>query len=538
MNSINQSAPDAPSVRTKRSPRARRLLLKLRRMTFREGCVRGREWISTLGERRRYGRGRRVRHQTPPHLHRNLQALLPGSRDVAELTRRFPHIADMLRRQSVETAGQIVAGQYELLGVPLNLGKEIHWHKDPRGVYEFPRRFFHDVRIYELPEGVDVKHVWELGRHQYLPQLAFGWAFTHDEQYLNTIRRVLLDWIQQNPQFEGVHWTSALEVAVRLISWIWTLAILPWESWSDDEQQRIYTAIVEHGEYLENHLSYYSSPYNHLIGEATGLVLAGTLCQPESFASRWKSLGLRVLRHYGPQQFYGDGFCVEQATGYHHFTLGFLTLAIQAARVVGKDVAELERVALAAYHAGKAFRQPGGRWPQFGDIDSARAMPVAHDDFWDFSSLYALAAAMFDDGQLKLPETGYEELFWLQGCSGVQRFEEMSVGLARSCHVLPEAGYAIAGEAADAEGDWLLFDAGPIAAGLHADAMPSAAHGHADTLQVLYCQDGRPLLVDAGMPQYAGSPRGRSFSRGGRAQYSGNLRSCRGADGRAAGLGP
>ena len=48
--------------------------------------------------------------------------------------------------------------------------------------------------------------------------------------------------------------------------------------------------------------------------------------------------------------------------------------------------------------------------------------------------------------------------------------------------VLKDAGYAIAQK----EGDWLLFDAGPIAAGLHSDATPSAAHGHADTLQVLY----------------------------------------------------
>ena len=52
--------------------------------------------------------------------------------------------------------------------------------------------------------------------------------------------------------------------------------------------------------------------------------------------------------------------------------------------------------------------------------------------------------------------------------------------------------------------DWLLFDAGPIADGLHADATPSTAHGHLDTLQVLYFAGGRDMLIDPGMPNYFG----------------------------------
>jgi len=50
----------------------------------------------------------------------------------------------------------------------------------------------------------------------------------------------------------------------------------------------------------------------------------------------------------------------------------------------------------------------------------------------------------------------------------------------------------------------VLFDCGPIAAGLFPDATPSTAHGHADLLQVLVHHAGEPVLIDSGMDGYAG----------------------------------
>jgi hypothetical protein len=62
--------------------------------------------------------------------------------------------------------------------------------------------------------------------------------------------------------------------------------------------------------------------------------------------------------------------------------------------------------------------------------------------------------------------------------------------------------------------DWLLFDAGPIAHGLHADGTPSVAHGHADPLQVLYFSQGRPILRDSGMPFYGARSAWTDYFRG------------------------
>jgi len=76
--------------------------------------------------------------------------------------------------------------------------------------------------------------------------------------------------------------------------------------------------------------------------------------------------------------------------------------------------------------------------------------------------------------------------------------------------MLPHSGYVIAAttprdQSAGAGGDWMLFDCGPIAGGLHGDGTPSVGHGHADLLQLLLFQNGKPVLIDSGMPRYAGS---------------------------------
>ena len=59
-----------------------------------------------------------------------------------------------------------------------------------------------------------------------------------------------------------------------------------------------------------------------------------------------------------------------------------------------------------AYRAGMAFRPPNGRWPAIGDVDSARSIPVHHDDFWKFDSLCSVGAVLFDDPLLKVDTLG------------------------------------------------------------------------------------------------------------------------------------
>ena len=484
-------------------------LRKLRRMSRDEIRSRLTEKLRQRRERKLWQVGKRSKTSVA-----GIQAvldsvvnLIPGAK-VIELERlrheSAARFADSVACAQQRAAG-VLAGRWELLGHAFDFTRPIDWHGDPRTGYHWPRSFYADLPLYDLPGETDVKYVWELGRQQYVVELAQAWCLTGKDRYADRARELALDWIDANPLCDGIHWTSGLEVAVRSINWLWTLAALAaWSGWREDELEEILASLHEHAGYLEHHLSYYSSPYNHLIGEATALFMIGHALSQQADAHRWQRLGRDVLVEHGPRQFYADGFSVEQATGYHYFSLGFLTMAIAAARTIGEPLEELEPVVHRAFRAGLAFRRPDGRWPAIGDLDSARSIPVRHDDFWRFDSLCAVGAVLFDDGELKFAESGPgEELYWLLGADGVRAWMELPANGCQSHQtLLSDSGYAVATDG----NDWLLLDGGPIAEGLHADATPSTAHGHADSLQVLYVAGGEPVLEDCGMPFYGGDP--------------------------------
>lgn len=486
---------------------------KLRKMSRAEMRTRLAELWRQQRERRLHRRGSaaQMRRAAAPFdaagLRDGAAALVPGTRrdEINRLEKDFPAMFASLASRAGCGAERVLSGRWELLGHPVDLRKNPDWRRDPRSDYRWPRAFYADLSLHlDSKDGVDVKYVCELGRQQYLVELARGWLFTQEGKYAERARGLMLDWIRCNPLYEGVHWSCALEVAIRAVSWLWTIATLAeWDGWQTEDMKLVAAGLADHATYLEHHLSFYSSPYNHLIGEATGLYLIGLALAQFGDAGRWRRLARKVLTEYGPRQFYGDGFCVEQATGYHFYTLGFLSLAVVASRAEGDPLEGLEPVVHQAYRAGAALRGPDGRWPAIGDVDSARSIPVFHKDFWDFTSLCSLGAALFDDRELKLSSTDPgEEVYWLLGCEGVASWERLAENNSPTCAVLEESGYAVARR----EGDWLLFDAGPVAEGLHADATPSTAHGHADTLQVLFQLAGKPVLIDPGMPFYCGSP--------------------------------
>lgn len=475
----------------------RNKLRKLRRMSGREVAGRVRDVVRRRSERRVW---RKKESQDNGRFDTdNLLAaaslLVPGCGVVGS--------TPVSPASSIDAAECIATGRWKMLGHEFDLAGSIDWHKDPRSEFRWSRSFYADLPTSDLPDGVDVKYVWELGRQQYVVELARGWLLDGEERFAIRARDLILHWIEHNPLYEGIHWTSPLEPAMRAISWIWALAMLAdWNGWREGNLDKIGAALADHATYLEHHFEFYSSPYNHLMGEAAALYLLGYVFDSHPQASRWRRYARKVLLEQGPPQFYDDGFCVEQATGYHYYTLGFLAMAVAAGRTANEPLTELEPFVHKAFSAGLAFRQPNGRWPAIGDIDSARSIPVHHDDFWNFDSLCNLAAVLFDDPTLKIEESGPgDELFWLLGSDGVSQWQRLeSTQLSSIEFLLPESGYAIAGD----KSDWVLFDAGPVAGGLFPDSTPSTAHGHADTMQVLYSADGQPVLQDGGMPFYNG----------------------------------
>lgn len=425
-----------------------------------------------------------------------------GPRELASLAENHSHLHASIKDRCVRDAESVLSGRIELLGKTIEL-TGIDWHKDPLSEYRWKERFFADVPIYELP--ADVKYVWEVSRHQYLPTLARGWLFSGDDRNAQRMMDLMSSWVDQNPLYLGVNWTSALEVALRAISWIWSMApTRTWGGWRGEEAKRIVASMADHAHYLHHHLSYYSSPYNHLVGEASALYMLSFVLQGDSRAVRWRRLALEVLRTHGPTQFYQDGFTVEQASGYHFFTLGFLFQAVQVSRQFGDDLNVLESALNRAAQAAVLLRRPDGTWPCIGDLDSARSIPIQYESIWSFDGLCALGGALFRIDAMGARFGGSpDEAYWLMGANAVDWLRNRHDPLVQPVRgMLEEAGYAAW---SNEQGDWVTLDCGPVGAGVHQDDTPSVAHGHDDALSVHLMLGGQEVLRDSGMLRYAGS---------------------------------
>jgi hypothetical protein len=217
-----------------------------------------------------------------------------------------------------------------LLGHEFDLHSPNRWHRSPDTGKTWPLLYSHAI---PLDAAGDVKLVWELNRHQFLPTLA--------EKDPDLTRRILRDWIAQNPYEFGINWNSALEVGLRLISWLETFEKVP------SMREEFSDSLAQHHRFIRHHLSSDWIPRgNHLVGEAAALSLSEGKPHP------W-------LVQAATEQFFESGVHREQSVAYHRFVTHLFALG------------GLPQPKALAYLA--AIRQPDGSLPMVGDNDDGRA---------------------------------------------------------------------------------------------------------------------------------------------------------------------
>jgi hypothetical protein len=397
------------------------------------------------------------------------------------------------------------AHRFEFFGQEFTYGHEIDWQADPVTGRRWPDRYHADVHVHVGDVGCgDVKHVWELSRQQYVMDLGKAYFLFGTRDDLVALQQLVRSWIAGNPYATGVNWSCALEPAFRAWSWLWAYHFTA-HGLDDAFHLEWLTSLYDHGRFLARHLEHYSSPYNHLIGEAAALYALG-LCFPEFREARaWSRLGRRVLERRLDEQFYTDGGSVEQSMFYHHATLGFYLLAGLIGRANGD---ELGSAVWAAVERGLVFSmmlmQPDGRTPEIGGADDGKPIRLEHLPFWDFRPYQAAGAVLFRRGDFKRTAGRfYEDALWLLGPAALQAFEFLESRIPNTNDALFSAsGYAVARSDWSSDADYVCVDIGEQAAGMRTDAVPNSMHGHADCLSVIAWLGGRRALVDSGLFAY------------------------------------
>lgn len=500
-----------------------RRLSKLRAMSAREIAARIAYKGSLTLERRAHAAGTLVE---PGYLQRSLgggyrhdqwraalldsrtraaERFFPSAREPGALRRLFDGPYASERASCLHQAAMARDRRFQFFGATYHYPGPIAWQNDPVTGKAWPQVYHADVPVHGGDVGFgDVKHVWELSRQQYLIDLAKAHFLTGDEPSLTGMKDLVRGWIAGNPYATGVNWAGPLEPAFRAWSWLWAYHLTA-PSLDDEFHLEWLEALHLHGRFLARHLEHYSSPYNHLIAEASALY-AIAVCLPEFAASsRWRTMARSVLERRLPEQFYADGGTSEQSTFYHHATLGCYLLSALLGRANGE---ELSPSVWSAIERGLEYSMhmmlPDGRTPEIGGADDGKPIRLEHLPLWDFRPYLAIGAVVLGRTDFKtVAGRFYEDALWLLGSEGLAAFESMPATPPVATAVLMRStGYFVARSDWSERADYVCFDAGEQAAGMRTDSVPNSMHGHADCLSVVLALDGRRVLVDSGFFAY------------------------------------
>ncbi len=432
-----------------------------------------------------------------------------NGRDRAEDASFFKKYYPREYQISLNRAERILQNRLHFLGIDLHYPDGIDWHRDPLSEYRHPLVYFRDVKIFGGNQGQgDVKHIWEVNRHQYFIELGKAYYLTGQEKYARKIVELFLDWYKKNPYKHGINWSSALEVAVRSLAWLWAFALIrDSEAFTGEVNFLLQKSLYMHQKYLSENLSFYFSPYNHLIGETTALFIINYLFPHFKGADKQQQRAWNILRDQVSFQFHPDGMTVEQTSYYHHFTLGFYLQAVLLRRLNGDPVdsqvlQQLEKSTEIMMY----LQRPDGTIPRIGEIDDGLSIYFRDAANWDFRAFQNYGALLFRRPDMKYTAGKFQEdAFWLFGQQGFRDYQKMeSRAPEEKVRWFEKSGYLVIRDGWDPQANYLLMDAGPIAHGVRHDEILSSAHGHMDLSSFELHVHGQPIWVDGGHYTYNG----------------------------------
>lgn len=413
-------------------------------------------------------------------------------------------------------AESLVQGRAHVLGLErTDLGPSPDWFFDPKTGSRAPSEE-PAFRINQRAWPGSLKHVWEPSRHQHLTVLASAARLNGDPGLTSLLIAQLESWWQANPPFRGIHWTSGIEIGMRLLSWVWIRRLLDDDeraaAWFE-ENPRFLSQLYAHQLWLDRLPSHGSSANNHAVAEWAGLFAAACAFPLFPESSRWRDRAGRGLVTEAMRQVDADGVDRELASDYHGFVAELFMLAGLEGEAAGAGLGSEFWVRVRSMiDVVAAMLDASGRPPRQGDSDDAVALVVDGPGFDRWASLLGTGAALF--GPLDwwpAPEpTGEVRTSILEAFGSIGPLPG-----GRPVYrpvTFPESGMTIL-RARSGEPDevWCRCDAGPLG------YMTTAAHGHDDALSVELRHGGVDVLADPGTYCYQSEPFWRSYFRSNRA---------------------
>ncbi|MGW2771086.1 alginate lyase family protein [Streptomyces olivaceoviridis] len=410
-------------------------------------------------------------------------------------------------KRLVAEADRLMDGRAEYFGVVRDDLADPDWWYDPKTGRRAPGGYAFDVPYRDEETVGDIKQIWELSRHQYLTVLAAAYALTGNERYAERVAGHLRSWWAANPPLRGVHWTSGIELGIRLLSWVWIRRLLdgwPGAAGLFEGDPVALNQIWHHQRWLAAFPSRGSSANNHVIAEAAGQFAAACAFGWFPSSARWRADALRSLERHLRANTFPSGLNRELASEYHGLVLELGLAAVAEADAAGVPVpASVRLVLLRMTDALAAVVDSRLRPPRQGDADDGHGLVVdgAGTDRW--ASLLATGDAVFGRLAWWPAVTGTDVRTPLLAALLEPGGPSVSRPASRPAH-FADAGMTILRGPAEI---WCRCDGGPHG------FLSIAAHAHADALSVEVRHDGVDVLADPGTYCYHGQPEWRRYFR-------------------------
>jgi len=399
-------------------------------------------------------------------------------------------------KQISDLARQIRVHRFPLFGSSIDIGPEIPWRRDYLSGVETGLAYFRKIPYLDARRAGDHKRIWELNRHQHLVVLAQDYRLNGEVANLTEIRAQLESWFPANPYNRGINWASALEVAFRALSWIWTYQ-LAGDQFVVEFRMHWLRELYRHGCYLERNLSFYFSPNTHLLGEAVALHALGMFFTGLPRAARWEQRGAEIMRTEMDRQVRADGSHIEQSTYYHLYATDMFLLHAILAKPDGSYMDKLERMVEYLH----ALLGPSGSLPFLGDDDGGRLFHPYGDRALFGRATIATASVVFEraDWRWELDDLDSQALWWRGEKAAGRAPGEAKFG----SRLFSDTGVGVLTSGSNQ----VIFDAGPFGPW-------TAGHSHADTLSLVVRVGSDEILIDPGTFTYVGEQKWRDWFRG------------------------
>jgi len=358
----------------------------------------------------------------------------------------------------------------------------IHLLKGP-DYGRWPKTFSYDLDYKQRDDLGDARTCWEKDRHFDWTLLAKAYYVTREERYFAELSDKVEEWCRDNAFLHGIAWTSAMELAIRSVNWMFALAFI---QKSDRDIARLKNGIINITDYLTKHYSRFSSANNHLLVEATAIGMAGYALGHRP----WQELAVKILSDELMSQNYEDGVNKELSLHYQTFGMEAYCLMMHAMRINGDEIPcgwiEMLRKQ-GEYVAHCCWREQAVM--EFGDDDEGKIIDLRGGEWHNFNYILQFVSLLTKCRFSSFKNTE-ENISWLFGDDEIKSMFALPLYNNKVSKCYKTGGNTFMRDCSDRV--LIGIDHAELGFG------SIAAHGHADALSVQMMVDGKAILADPG----------------------------------------